>query len=83
MLVGSIVGWGILSPYAKYKGWVPGDFDDWDTGSWGWIIWISLASLLADASVKLACFTIRPLSSQFQANGLLRERWTAFFKKTR
>lgn len=61
MLLGSIVGWGILSPYAKRKGWAPGEVDDWETGSRGWIIWISLASLFADASVKFVWFLIRPL----------------------
>lgn len=60
MLVGAIVGWGILSPYAKHRGWAPGEVDDWESGSRGWIIWVSLASLLADASVKLAWFILQP-----------------------
>ncbi|KAF4901182.1 putative oligopeptide transporter [Colletotrichum viniferum] len=49
MLLGAAVGWGILSPLAKYNGWAPGSIDDWETGSKGWIVWVSLAIMLADA----------------------------------
>ncbi|KAK0645770.1 OPT oligopeptide transporter protein-domain-containing protein [Cercophora newfieldiana] len=65
MLMGAIVGWGILSPYAKRSGWAPGSVDDWETGSRGWIIWVSLAALLADALVNLAWLTFRPLVRLF------------------
>jgi hypothetical protein len=68
MLLGSIVGWGILSPYAKHRGWAPGEVEDWATGSRGWIIWVSLASLLADASVKLAWFVFRPVWAAYIAS---------------
>jgi OPT family oligopeptide transporter len=43
MLLGACLGWGILSPLAKTRGWAPGPVDDWETGSKGWIVWISLA----------------------------------------
>ncbi len=43
MLLGAVVGWGILSPLAKYQGWAPGPVDDWLTGSRGWLVWTSLA----------------------------------------
>ena len=29
MLLGAVVGWGILSPLAKSKGWAPGEVSDW------------------------------------------------------
>ena len=61
MLIGAIVGWGILSPFAKHQRWAPGEVDDWETGSRGWIIWVSLAALLADASVKLSSFILQPI----------------------
>lgn len=54
MLIGAILGWAVLSPLAKYKGWAPGPIDDWDAGSKGWIIWVSLAIMLADSIVSLA-----------------------------
>ncbi|CAO2647167.1 Nn.00g080890.m01.CDS01 [Neocucurbitaria sp. VM-36] len=53
MLCGAIVGWGILSPLAKHNGWATGDVNDWEHGSRGWIVWISLAALLAECLVKL------------------------------
>ncbi|KAF2175358.1 oligopeptide transporter-like protein [Zopfia rhizophila CBS 207.26] len=53
MLCGAIVGWGLLSPLAKYNGWATGDVDDWEHGSRGWIVWVSLAALLAECLVKL------------------------------
>jgi uncharacterized oligopeptide transporter (OPT) family protein len=81
MLIGAIVGWGILSPYAKHRGWAPGKVDDWETGSRGWIIWVSLAALLADASVKLAWFLIRPFWRQYLASGYLQKRPIAVSKK--
>lgn len=61
MLLGAIVGWGILSPLAKRKGWAPGSVDDWTTGSRGWIMWVSLAIMLADSVVSLGWLLLRPL----------------------
>lgn len=59
MLLGAAVGWGILSPLAKYKGWAPGPVDDWEHGSKGWIVWVSLAIMLADAVVSLGYLASR------------------------
>ena len=80
MLIGAIVGWGILSPYAKYRGWAPGEVDDWTTGSRGWIIWVSLASLFADASVKLAWICFRPIWKGYLASGYLKNQLTALWE---
>jgi uncharacterized oligopeptide transporter (OPT) family protein len=60
MLLGTVVGWGILSPLAKFRGWAPGDVDDWENGSKGWIVWVSLAIMLADAVVSLGYLAFRP-----------------------
>ncbi|KAB5585366.1 OPT oligopeptide transporter [Coniochaeta sp. 2T2.1] len=60
MLLGAVVGWGILSPLAKNRKWAPGDIGDWETGSKGWIVWISLAIMLADAIVSLGYLSLRP-----------------------
>ncbi|PSS00514.1 OPT oligopeptide transporter [Coniella lustricola] len=64
MLLGAILGWGILSPLAKYKGWAPGRIDDWENGSKGWIVWTSLAIMLADAVVSLGYLAFRPLGQR-------------------
>lgn len=63
MLLGAVVGWGILSPLAKNKGWAPGPVNEWETGSKGWIVWVSLAIMLADSVVNLAWLCLRPLIS--------------------
>ncbi|KAH9219954.1 oligopeptide transporter-like protein [Leptodontidium sp. 2 PMI_412] len=61
MLIGAIVGWGILSPLAKNRGWAPGPVDDWETGSKGWIVWVSLAIMLADSVISLGYIALRPV----------------------
>lgn len=63
MLLGAIIGWGVLSPLAKHKGWAPGPVSDWTNGSKGWIVWISLAIMLADSLVSLGWLLLRPLVS--------------------
>ncbi|CAJ2511067.1 Uu.00g066920.m01.CDS01 [Anthostomella pinea] len=61
MLLGAVIGWGVLSPLAKYRGWAPGSINDWETGSKGWIVWTSLAIMLADAVISLGYIALRPL----------------------
>ena len=48
-----IVGWGILSPFAKYSGWAPGPVSDMAVGARGWILWVSLAIMCADSLISL------------------------------
>ncbi|KAK3707139.1 OPT super [Vermiconidia calcicola] len=60
MFLGAVLGWAVLSPIAKFKGWASGDVGDWNTGSKGWIVWISLAIMLADAIVSLGWLVLRP-----------------------
>lgn len=50
---GMLVGWGILSPISKYAGWAPGPVGNMSTGARGWILWVSLAIMCADALVSL------------------------------
>lgn len=61
MLLGALLGWAVLSPLAKHQGWAKGDVSDWNTGSKGWIVWVSLAIMLADAIVSLGWLILRPL----------------------
>ena len=60
MFLGAFIGWAILSPLAKYQGWAAGDVGDWEKGSKGWIVWISLAIMLADAIVSPGWLILRP-----------------------
>ncbi|KAM7205140.1 OPT superfamily oligopeptide transporter [Naviculisporaceae sp. PSN 640] len=80
MLLGAIIGWGILSPLAKHRGWAPGDVGDWSSGSRGWIIWISLASLLSDASVKLSWLVLRPIWRKY-LSGRYHSKFTGYMNR--
>ena len=60
MLLGALIGWGILSPVAKQHAWAPGPVSDWTSGSKGWIIWVSLAIMLADSLIGLSWLVLRP-----------------------
>ncbi|KAK1761138.1 OPT oligopeptide transporter protein-domain-containing protein [Echria macrotheca] len=70
MLLGAAVGWGVLSPLAKGRGWAPGRVDDWERGSKGWIVWVSLAIMLADSVVSLGYLAAR--SAAPLVGGLLK-----------
>ncbi|EED21489.1 oligopeptide transporter, OPT family, putative [Talaromyces stipitatus ATCC 10500] len=59
MLLGAVLGWAILSPIAKHKNWAPGPVSDWANGSKGWIIWVSLAIMLADSIINLGWLILR------------------------
>lgn len=69
MLLGALLGWAVLSPVAKHQGWASGDVSDWNTGSKGWIVWVSLAIMLADAIVSLGWLVLRPLLFYGKAYG--------------
>jgi len=86
MLLGAIMGWGILSPLAKRKGWAPGPVHEWETGSKGWIVWISLAIMLADSVVSLGNIALMPLilnSGEYARNlsrSIRRRDWKSFLQ---
>src|SRR5690349_3834409 len=35
MFIGAVLGWAVLSPVAKFKGWASGEVGDWNTSSKG------------------------------------------------
>ena len=78
ILVGAIVGWGILSPVAKRKGWAPGPVNDWDNGSRGWIVWVGMGLILGDSAIGLGWAIFKPYvkwaQRQFRAQRLKRSR---------
>ena len=47
------VGWAILSPLATREGWAAGPVRDAAAGARGWILWVALAIMCADALVSL------------------------------
>ncbi|KAJ5682548.1 hypothetical protein N7462_005713 [Penicillium macrosclerotiorum] len=76
MLFGAVLGWGVLSPLAKARGWAPGPVDSWEDGSKAWIVWVSLAIMLADSLVSLGWLVAKPLVNS-------APRWIAFLRSTR
>lgn len=76
MLFGAVLGWGILSPLAKARGWAPGPVDSWEDGSKAWIVWISLAIMLADSIVSLGWLVLKPVVGR-------APRWVGLFWTTR
>ncbi|KAG8984932.1 hypothetical protein FRB90_005045, partial [Tulasnella sp. 427] len=66
MNLGMIVGWAILSPLSKHKGWAPGPVSSMGNGARGWILWVALAIMCAEAVVSLV-----PVIVEF-ARGLQR-----------
>lgn len=75
MLFGAVLGWGILSPLAKTRGWAPGPVDSWEGGSKAWIVWVSLAIMLADSLVSLGWLVLKPLVHR-------APKWIALFRST-
>ncbi|KAK1146539.1 OPT super [Aspergillus melleus] len=67
MLFGAVLGWGVLSPLAKARGWAPGPVDSWEDGSKAWIVWVSLAIMLADSIVSLGWLVLKPLVARAPA----------------
>ncbi|KAJ2629132.1 OPT super [Coemansia sp. RSA 1290] len=61
MLTGAVAGWGILSPLAKTEGWAPGPVTDWKTGSRGWILWVSLAVMIAESMISLGIVAFKEI----------------------
>lgn len=76
MLFGAFLGWGVLSPLAKSRGWAPGPVESWEDGSKAWIVWISLAIMLADSLVTLGWLVVKPIVKRLP-------KWMGWFRSTR
>ena len=63
MLFGSVLGWVVLAGIARHQGWVDPDADpgDWEHGVQGWILWCSLAIMVADSVVGFIVVAVRSL----------------------
>lgn len=48
-----LVGWAILGPISKTRGWAPGPVGSMEDGARGWILWVALAVMCAESLVSL------------------------------
>jgi uncharacterized oligopeptide transporter (OPT) family protein len=53
IFLGALLGWWGLQLLTTRMHWAPGGIDDWQNGLRGWILWPSLAALLADCLITL------------------------------
>ncbi len=53
LLLGAILSWGILGPWAMDMGWVSENIMDYKTGARGWILWPGVALMVTDALMSL------------------------------
>ncbi|KAG0149202.1 hypothetical protein CROQUDRAFT_40290 [Cronartium quercuum f. sp. fusiforme G11] len=66
MNLGMLVGWGLLSPLAKSRGWAPGDVGDSESGSKGWILWPALSIMMVESIVSLSSVLLSYIIQQRQ-----------------
>lgn len=52
---GMLVGWGVLSPIAKFSGWAPGPVGSMTDGARGYILWISLGERTPYLALEREC----------------------------
>ena len=54
LLLGAIVGWALLGPFAQAQGWAPGAIMNYKTGPRGWILWPGVALMVSEALTSVA-----------------------------
>jgi uncharacterized oligopeptide transporter (OPT) family protein len=53
LLLGAVIGWGVLGPYARSAGWAPGEIMSFTNGPRGWILWPGVALMVSEALTSL------------------------------
>jgi putative OPT family oligopeptide transporter len=53
LAAGAIFAWAILAPYVESQGWVSGKTMSYASGARGWILWVGVAIMVADALTQL------------------------------
>lgn len=64
-LLGAIVAWGVLGPFAQSQGWAPGEIMSYKDGARGWILWCGAAIMVSEALMSLA-LSWRTFAAAFQ-----------------
>lgn len=57
LLLGALVGWGILGPHARERGWAGEEIMSHAGGVRGWLLWPGVAIMLGDAASSLMLST--------------------------
>jgi hypothetical protein len=57
------VGWAVLVPLSRNKGWASGSARDMTDGGRGWILWIALAIMTTDSLISII-----PVATEFVFN---------------
>ena len=60
------VGYALLGPMARHKGWAPGAISNLETGAAGWVLWVSLAIMLGDSVTSLGLVTWQGVKSNLR-----------------
>jgi uncharacterized oligopeptide transporter (OPT) family protein len=71
-MAGAILGWGVLGPVFKAKGWASGPINNMETGVQGMLIWIALALVFGDSLTSLSIVVFRYVRSRRAGFGVLQ-----------
>uniref|UniRef100_A0A6U6KYX8 Oligopeptide transporter n=1 Tax=Odontella aurita TaxID=265563 RepID=A0A6U6KYX8_9STRA len=73
MLGGAVVGWAVLGPLARGLGWAPGEITNWEDGALGWLLWVSIGLMLAEALTSFVIAACFPASGKEKCKAPLKE----------
>lgn len=83
LLLGAVVGWGLLGPFAQAQGWAPGKIMSWSDGVRGWLLWPGVAMMAVDSLTTLVIavssagiFSRR--SDDAEASDSISRKWWGF-----
>ena len=68
MLGGAAVGWALLGPLALGAGWVS-QIDSWESGAQGWVLWVAIALMLAEALTSFTIVVLRQCAPLLRSRG--------------
>ncbi|KAL1529737.1 hypothetical protein AB1Y20_000673 [Prymnesium parvum] len=63
MLGGALTAWAVLGPMARRNGWATGDIDSWEDGVQGWVLWVAMGLLLAEALTSFSLILLQQVSN--------------------
>jgi len=55
MMFGAVFGWVFLAYFVQTNNWAPGPIGSYQNGLTGWLMWFSLAIMIAEALSSLGC----------------------------